>query len=536
MFNYRPSIRQKITFGYYAIVIIIIGLTLFTFLELRFIERKIIFGESISEFFDTTLEIRRFEKNYFLYEQQSDYRENSGYVSKARELLESNITGFTALASAAQVEALRDRLASYQGLMEQYAALTSPGNRKKPVGHEARKTMLESEIRVTGKNIITIAEEISKTERTSVQALLNTSQRILIFSIILLSIAVIAIGQVLSRMVVRPLKLIEKNMEVIADGRFEKIEIDSRDREIASLTNAFNKMLRELELRQRHLVQSEKLASLGTLLSGVAHELNNPLSNISSSNQILMEELSEGTGSRVKGQGKDNAIAANASGRTPAPGPRTLDPAFVMEMLTQISDQTDRARNIVRSLLEFSRDKDFKKQDLPVKALFEETIRFVKGQMPANTTVSTDIADDLTITADKQRIQQAFLNLIKNALDAVAGNGGAVVVTALRHSAIDKAEDDTGIYNYLKYRGKCTLEEDTIDIQVRDTGPGIPADALSKIFDPFFTTKDVGKGSGLGLYIVHEIIEEHDGCIAVDSEPGKGTTFLIRLPAKKISS
>ncbi len=70
---------------------------------------------------------------------------------------------------------------------------------------------------------------------------------------------------------------------------------------------------------------------------------------------------------------------------------------------------------------------------------------------------------------------------------------------------------------------------------MRDTGPGISADALSKIFDPFFTTKDVGKGSGLGLYIVHEIIEEHDGCIAVDSEPGKGTTFLIRLPVNKIS-
>jgi two-component system NtrC family sensor kinase len=514
MFNYRPSIRQKITLGYYAIMAVIIGLTLFAFLELRFIERKIIFGEAISEFFDTTLEIRRFEKNYFLYEQQSDYRENDAYVTKARELLEGNRKGFAAVASAEQMGALRGGLASYQEIMEQYSSLTAPGGGGKHAGRGARKTILEGEIRAAGKNIITIAEEISKTERRSLQLLLNTSRQILIFSIVLLSLAVIAIGQALSRMVVKPLKLIEKNMEVIADGRFEKIEIGSRDREIASLTNAFNKMLRELELRQRHLVRSEKLASLGTLLSGVAHELNNPLSNISSSNQILMEELKE---SREK----------------PASGRLCVDPDFVTEMLTQINDQTDRARNIVRSLLEFSRDRDFKKQDLPLRALFDETMRFVKGQVPANATVEMDIPADLTLTVDKQRIQQAFLNLIKNALDAVAENGGAVRVTARRHSALDKAEDDTGIYNYLKYRGKCTLEDDTIDIHVHDTGPGIPADAVPKIFDPFFTTKDVGKGSGLGLFIVHEIIEEHDGCVAVDSEPGKGTTFLIRLPAKQ---
>jgi len=86
------------------------------------------------------------------------------------------------------------------------------------------------------------------------------------------------------------------------------------------------------------------------------------------------------------------------------------------------------------------------------------------------------------------------------------------------------------IVNYLKYRGKCTLEVDTVDIEVHDTGKGIPHEVLPKIFDPFFTTKDVGKGSGLGLYIVHEIIEEHDGCIAVDSSPDRGTSFLLRLP------
>ena len=508
MLNYRPSIRQKITLGYYAIVAMIIGLSIFTFLELRFIERKIMFGEAISEFFDTTLEIRRFEKNYFLYEKEWDYRENRQYVDKARELLNSNLMGFTALSSAAQVETLQDRLATYRVLMDQYAALNAGGR------DVTRKIQLEGRLRATGKDIITIAEETSKSERRSLQTILNLSQRVLVFSIVLLSIAVIAIGQILSRVVVKPLKLIEKNMEVIADGRFEKIAIDSRDREIASLTNAFNKMLRELELRQRHLVQSEKLASLGTLLSGVAHELNNPLSNISSSNQILAEELQE-------------SLEKQPS------GPLCLDTHFMAEMLSQINEQTDRARNIVRSLLEFSREKDFQKQTVAVKTLFEETVRFVKGQVPANTTITIDIPADLTLTVDKQRIQQAFLNLVKNSLDAVAEKGGGTVsVTAVRHSAVDKAGDDTGIYNYLKYRGKCTLEEDTIDIQVHDTGPGIPPEAIPKIFDPFFTTKDVGKGSGLGLFIVHEIIEEHDGCIAVDSEPGKGTTFLMRLPAK----
>ncbi len=514
MSSYRPSIRQKITFAYYAIVLLIIGLSVFTFFELRFIERKITFGESISEFFDATLEIRRFEKNYFLYEQKSDYQENVNYVEKARDLLEKNVTGFATISSEPEIEALRRKLDEYRDLMERYSALNELNKRTKKNGEPAHKTMLEGRIRVTGKEIITVAEEISKAERTSIKILLNNSQRVLILSILFLSLAVIVLGQILSTMVVKPLKLIEKNMEVIADGRFEKIQIDSRDREISSLTNAFNKMLRELELRQRHLVQSEKLASLGTLLSGVAHELNNPLSNISSSNQILMEEIQE---ARAKH----------------APSPLPADQNFAVELLTQISDQTDRARNIVRSLLEFSRDKDFKKQSLPLRPLFEETLRFVKGQIAANTVIKVEVIDDLSITADKQRIQQAFLNLIKNALDAVGENGGTVSVTAWPHSAIDKVGDDDGIYNYLKYRGKCTLEEDTVDIEIHDTGSGIPSDALPRIFDPFFTTKDVGKGSGLGLFIVHEIIEEHDGCIAVDSEPGKGTTFLIRLPVKQ---
>ncbi len=503
MFNYHPSIRRKITLGYYAIVAMIIGLSVFTLLELRYIEQKIMIGEAVSEFFDTTLEIRRFEKNFFLYEQRSDYDENVKYVSQAQDILSRNIAGFTSIASSEQIETLHVSLKKYKDIMAQYAR---SGKRA-----ASFKNIFAARIRATGKNIITIAENISKTERKVLQQILNNSRYILIVSIAFLSLAAIAIGQILSRMVVKPLQSLEESMGVIAEGTFERISINSKDREIVSLTKAFNKMLKELELHERHLIQSEKLASLGTLLSGVAHELNNPLSNISSSNQILMEELKEGLE-------KPDAHALP-------------NPDFAMELVTQINEQADRARNIVRSLLDFSRDREFKKESLSLKKLCEETIQFVKGQVPTKIGLILSVPDDIVIFADKQRFQQVLLNLTKNAIDAISTDAGSITIRAEKRRAMDDIEDENpGIYNYLKYRGKCTLDQDTVDIEIRDTGSGIPHELIPKIFDPFFTTKDVGKGSGLGLFIVHEIVEEHDGCIAVDSGPDKGTSFLIRLP------
>jgi len=495
MLKFRPSIRQKITLGYYAIVVIIVGLSIFTFLELRFVEKKIMFGAAISDFFDTTLEIRRFEKNYFLYAKEIDYQENIRYVARAQEILQGNIPGFNTIVLPQHVDSIKTNLTSYRDLMGQYAEGKDRGR---------HFPGLEENIRKTGKEIITMSEDISRMERRNLQLLLARYQKILIISIITLSTLAIVIGQILSRMVVRPLQSLEESMGVIAEGKFERVAIDSKDREIVSLTNAFNKMLKELELHERHLIQSEKLASLGTLLSGVAHELNNPLSNISSSSQILAEEIEE------------------------------PDTAYKKELVSQINEQTDRARNIVRSLLEFSRDKEFKKERLPLKKILEETIQFVKGQVPTKIAINLSVPDDIIIFADKQRIQQAFLNLIKNAIESISTDEGMVSITAKKRRAADKGEEDiTGIYNYLKFRGKCTIEDDTIDIEVRDTGSGIQPELLPKIFDPFFTTKDVGKGSGLGLFIVYEIIEEHDGCIAVDSEIGKGTTFFIKLPMKE---
>ena len=501
MSNAKLSIRQKITYGYYAFIAMVIGLSIIMLAQMEFMESRMIFGAAVHEFLDTVLEVRRFEKNYLLYERKSDYQENARYLAQAQDLLVMKSRRFDAIASPDRIQAVQKLLDNYREQMARHFKLVG----KTPVtagqSPQERKNMIEFRIRSIGDGITTAALAVEMSERKSLIGHSHDTQRIVIGSIAVLAILVVVAGRVLSRIVLLPLQRIEKTMDEIADGKFVNIQIGSHEQEIVSLTRAFNRMMRELELRQRHLVQSEKLASLGTLLSGVAHEMNNPLSNISSSGQILAEEIANG------------------------------DLAHKKELVDQINEQTDRARNIVRSLLDFSRTMDFKKQSLPLRNLLDETIRFVKGQMPKGVTINLNVPEDLSITADKQRIQQAFLNLLKNAIEAVLGEG-AVSIDARKHRAVDKASDDTGITTYMNYRGKCTLEDDTVDIEFRDTGAGIPAEVLPKVFDPFFSTKDVGKGSGLGLFIVHEIIEEHDGCIAVSSEPGKGTAFLIRLPVK----
>lgn len=498
MWRIQPSIRHKITFGYYAGVAVIVALTTFTLIELWYMEKKVQFAEVVSEFFDTTLEIRRFEKNFFLYEKEEDYKENIGYVLKAQDIIDKNLGKYRGLSVVGELNRIREDLMQYKQSMVRFALMDK--------NNTGQRSALENSIREKGKEIITIAESISKVERERIRELLAKTQKILVFSIISLSLLGIAIGHVLSRMVIKPLQSLEEKMELIAEGKLKKVDIQSKDREIVSLTVAFNKMLKDLELRQKHLVEREKLASLGTLAAGVAHELNNPLSNISSSCQILIEEIEE------------------------------ADIEFKKSLLNQIDEQTDRAKTIVRSLLDFSRHKEFKKETLPLKNLLEETLQLIRGEIPSNVETVLDVRNGLVIFADKQRIQQAFLNLIKNAVDSV-NNGGKVFVRAQKHSVLTKIGKEQERCDYPHYQGACTGEcsagKDTVDIEIADTGMGIPAELLPKIFDPFFTTKDVGKGSGLGLFIVQEIVEEHGGCIGVNSEIGKGTTFLVRLPARE---
>ena len=314
---FKPSLRLKIILGYSVAACLILAVSGFFFVELRAIEEKVALGQRMAELFDNVLEIRRFERNFFLHRQVGDLLENSAYIAKTRDALEANRAGFAAFEAPERLVELHDLLGQYE--REMAAVVLATGNGR-------RSDQLEGRVRALGKRIVAIAEDMAYAERQLVQSSLASFRLILIGFIGIVAVAIVVIGQVLSRSVVSPLKKMESSVRGVSEGRRDTLTLPSRDREIVSIINAFNHMLRELETRQKHMLRSEKLASLGTMLSGVAHELNNPLSNISTSCQILLEELGQ------------------------------IDTDTQRELLGQIDQQTLRARNIVRSLLDFARE------------------------------------------------------------------------------------------------------------------------------------------------------------------------------------
>jgi signal transduction histidine kinase len=232
--------------------------------------------------------MRRFEKNYFLYKDLHDYEENLLYTEKAEALIRNNRESIKMLSPDTDVHAIEELILTYKGLIRDY----HDGHTTAPL---ISLMALEGKIRETGKKIVEATEGISIAERSYILSMITFSKRVIYISVMLVIVAGILIGQFFSMMVVRPLKDLEDKMQRIAEGKFEKLEVQSSDTEIVSLSNACSRMIQEIELRQKHfMMQSEKLVTLGTMVSGVAHELNNPLSNIYSSCQILHEEIEEG--------------------------------------------------------------------------------------------------------------------------------------------------------------------------------------------------------------------------------------------------
>ncbi|WP_136799829.1 sensor histidine kinase [Desulfosediminicola ganghwensis] len=417
------------------------------------------------------LEVRRYEKNFLLYRTEGALENNRKQIELALETMaEIDVLAMKFKVRPLLAE-LRNTLLAYKEQMEILANLPRGTDGNAP-------NILSDGVRIEGQKMNELSEELVAFEHKQIRIILEE----LIFRLVVWSFIAIMVGIIVPLImflkVFKPLNIIKKATEDIAHGRFSPIEVvDTRD-EMEQMIDAFNTMVSELQRRQDQLVQSQKLSSIGTLSAGIAHQLNNPLNNISTSCQIAISDFE--TGERD----------------------------FILKMLNNINKETARARDVVQGLLEFSREKEFALRYANLKEVVNRAANLVHSQVPSSIEVVVDIPSSLNMPMDFQGMQEVFLNLIINASHAI--NGAGRITISAREST----------------------DSDTVLISVHDTGCGIPADIQGRLFDPFFSTKEEGQGTGLGLSITYGIIQKHEGNISVDSEPGKGTTFLISLPLR----
>jgi signal transduction histidine kinase len=314
------------------------------------------------------------------------------------------------------------------------------------------------------------------------------------------------------------------------------VELENRHKQLnetlvesAAQIQAKNKKLesalRRLEATQTQMIQSEKMASIGQLAAGVAHEINNPTGYVSSNLKTLSDYLKE-IGQLIK---KYQDLMENIS-RAESAGvlnndditaiqdikafEKDIDIGFLLEdiddLIGDCREGTDRIKKIVLDLKDFAHPGEDKLQQMDINRGLESTLNVVYNELKYKATLHKKFGDIPMVNAYPQQLNQVFMNILVNAAQAIEKKGDIHIVTQKK--------------------------DDSVEIQISDTGCGIDPKNISRIFDPFFTTKDVGKGTGLGMNIAYNIVKKHDGTIDVCSEPGKGTTFTIRIPAGKVQS
>ncbi len=302
----------------------------------------------------------------------------------------------------------------------------------------------------------------------------------------------IVLGWVFTGRVMRPVSHLIRASSEISNGKFAlDIGPISRD-DIGQLQKNFRLMagaLKEREKRQKAeseicLIQSEKQASVGKLAAGVAHEINNPLTAVLTFTHLMLR--------------RDDL------------------PNAVRTDLETVAAQTERVREIVKSLLDFARQTAITPEPLNINGLIEDSVRLMKNQAHIKgVALSFKGAEGLPdFILDRNQCQSVLINMIINALDATPADGKIDIRTRSTGTDTDKIGG--------------------VEISIADTGSGIAPDHMEKIFDPFFSTKEVGRGTGLGLAVSAGIIQRHGGTITVKSKPGSGTTFTLWLPENPV--
>jgi PAS domain S-box-containing protein len=289
----------------------------------------------------------------------------------------------------------------------------------------------------------------------------------------------------------------------------------SLEETVKKRTGIIEKIYDELKMKDAQILQQEKMASIGVLAAGIAHEINNPVGYIHSNLEVLQENVRDIV-SYVKGlegvfpdqvqSDQQEQLIKTAQQMKEMRSKMRIEEVFHdMDGIIRESKQgIDRIKRIIVDLKKFSHTDENKMELADINQEIESTLNIVANELKYKAKVVKELGALPSIECFPHQLNQVFMNIMVNAAQAIEAQGSIFIQTSMK--------------------------DDSIYIIIRDTGVGIRPENLQKIFDPFFTTKAVGKGTGLGLYIAYGIVEKHRGKISVQSEVGKGTTFTIQLP------
>jgi signal transduction histidine kinase len=468
--NIRLTIRQKVMMSFILSIIGVLTIGVVAYRNLLRIEQKLKFVVIAHELHDDLLEVRRYEKNYLLYNGRDNFEYAVLNLEKARNVSQAIQSDFRGLEGAAYLAELQSAIEIYGKSLYELLVLSESKNPTK-----LQIADVERQLRETGKDLVDLSLKLAEFEHTRIREILQVLKRNLSYLALIFIVLGVFLTIIVTRKIIRPLSVIERTTNRIAQGDFTLLPVIQTKDETQSVVEAFNKMIIELEKRQEQLVQAQKLSSLGILTSGIAHQLNNPLNNISTSCQILLEDIHDG------------------------------DMEHINKLLTNIDQEIDRTRNIVVGLLDFSREREFQLDWINLENIVLRTKQLVSSHLPPGVEILFEIPEDLDIYMDGQKFQEVLLNLVLNAIQSMPQGTGLININAKK--------------NY-----------QDIEITIEDDGCGIPSENLPHIFDPFFSTKEIGYGTGLGLSVAHGIIERHGGSITVKSKSGEGSVFTIKLP------
>ncbi|MBW2095449.1 MAG: HAMP domain-containing protein [Deltaproteobacteria bacterium] len=463
------TIRGKITV-FFALCLVFVGaLTGLYYENTMSLRKKLVIIENFDDLLNNILELRRYEKNFTYYHDTASLDESVFYFFKMEDAFKRYRKEITQVLGSEECNTFQRDMTAYKHHLEQNMSLVKMGT----------PTMDLKGIREKGKALVDFAHRLIKVKRKRINRTLNRSLIIPLGSLAAFVLLIIVVFQLVNRGILKCLSVVEQATKEVAKEKFTPIlSYTDRKDEISRLIVAFNKMAQELESRQEQLLQSRKMASIGTFTSGIAHELNNPINNIS----LVVESLME-----------DDEIMSHDER---------------MRLYQDLMNQADRSSEIVRNLLEFSRARHPRLEEVSLERLVDKTARLVKNELRLNhITFSKEIQSQIpSLKSDKSGLQQVLLNLYLNSIQAMDGGGDLKVVLELEPNGKE------------------------IRLDVKDTGKGIPPEHLDSIFDPFFSTKKEGEGTGLGLSVSYNIIKKLGGRIEVKTQPGYGTCFSIFLP------